>query len=77
MTKHIRHFSIRPFSRANGRVLPGVLLLAMALSLACQPQTALSSGNSPLMPSDFAGFKGVVVGDVCNLRSGQAQITAL
>ncbi|MGI6661473.1 MAG: N-acetylmuramoyl-L-alanine amidase [Bacillota bacterium] len=70
MTKHIRHFSIRPFSRANGRGLPGVLLLAMALSLACQPQTALSSGNSPLMPSDFAGFKGVVVGDVCNLRSG-------
>ena len=69
MSKHIRH-SLNKRSKLACRVLPGVLLLAVTLHLALCSSTAWSNSSTPLLPSDFSGFKGVVVGDVCNLRSG-------
>ena len=70
MAKPIRHISMKHFQILSRRVLPGMLLLAATLGLIWSPGTALSNGSASLLTSDFSGFKGVVVGDVCNLRSG-------
>jgi N-acetylmuramoyl-L-alanine amidase/uncharacterized protein YgiM (DUF1202 family) len=70
MAKPIRHISMKHFQILSRRVLPGMLLLAVTLGLIWSPGTALSNGSASLLTSDFSGFKGVVVGDVCNLRSG-------
>jgi len=66
--------SVRTTGCRNKPVWLRPLLLAVTLCLAVNTawcaNTVFSNGNTPLVTSDFSGFKGVVVGDACNLRSG-------
>ncbi|MBP8614207.1 MAG: N-acetylmuramoyl-L-alanine amidase [Firmicutes bacterium] len=45
-----------------------IICLLSANLLAATP--VLSASETPSIPPDFAGFKGIVVGDACNLRTG-------
>ncbi len=74
MRKHslMQHFANVGKRRSKSMLLRS-LPLAVALCLVLNTawcNTVLAGGSTPLITSDFSGFKGVVVGDVCNLRSG-------